>query len=145
MYCHLYLNPEILADGFPLVKQLIGTGGENTRSIHEATGAKIRVRGKGSGHVERCGRQAQVPLMIAITAEHRRPCDFRTAVLMTNELTLRVMRRFEDRCRQRNGRVHLSPLFWMGEASKEAIECLGAALDRVPSAPRRKAGGRMND
>lgn len=139
LYCHFYLNPGILADGFPLVKQLIGTSGKNTKSIHEETGAKIRVRGQGSGHEERGGKEARVPLMIAITGEHRRPCEFRTAVEKIKELTLRVMGRFEDRCRERNGHAHLRPLFWTGEASQEAMECLGNALDGVPPAPTRNA------
>jgi hypothetical protein len=49
---------------------LIGRGGENTKTVNARTGAKVRIRGKGSGHREvRELKEAPVPLMVAITSD----------------------------------------------------------------------------
>ncbi len=78
-WCHLFLtkgHPD-----FHLVPWLIGRFGCNMKEIHEATGAKIRIRGRGSGHreVDHCG-EAPVPLMAAVTCLEEAP--FRLAVKM---------------------------------------------------------------
>lgn len=40
-------------------------------AIYESTGCKVRVRGRGSGHLEQSTQaEAPTPLMLAVTAEH---------------------------------------------------------------------------
>ena len=66
MYSHIQM------DGFDLVPWLIGRRGLNLRKIAEATDSKIRVRGRGSGHLEpEAGKEAPTPLMVAITTNKR--------------------------------------------------------------------------
>lgn len=49
------------------VPEIIGKNGCNVKLISEATNSKIRVRGKGSGHIEIDGHESNVPLMISIS------------------------------------------------------------------------------
>ena len=67
---------------------LIGRGGKHTRNIYDITGAKIRVRGKGSGHKEVDGtKEAPVPLMVAVTSDGTDTSKFARAVkMMTDKL-----------------------------------------------------------
>ena len=50
LWVHIYLNKRV--PDFELVPMLIGRFGCNMRNIHQQTGAKVRVRGLGSGHME---------------------------------------------------------------------------------------------
>merc|ERR1712118_22477 len=66
--------PDIIAEDpkFRAAKVLIGRGGENTRSIADETGAKLRVRGKGSGHLEGPDNiESDDPLMLCISCSDR--------------------------------------------------------------------------
>ncbi len=59
--------------------------------IFNVTGAKVRIRGRGSGHLEVGGKhEAPVPLMVAITADQEAVGNFRRAVMMTLRLSLDV-------------------------------------------------------
>jgi hypothetical protein len=82
LWCHIFItkpHPQ-----FDLVPMLIGRGGCNMRDIYNATDAKIRVRGRGSGHLEVEGvKEAPVPLMVAVTADGIKPKLFQLAVEMT--------------------------------------------------------------
>ncbi len=69
------INPE-LATLPDIAKQIIGPLGTNIRPIHEATGAKIRLRGIGSGHLEGPRRsECPLPLHICISATSRDASD----------------------------------------------------------------------
>jgi len=82
LWCHIFLNKR--HESFDLVPVLIGRRGENLRQIHQLTGAKIRVRGRGSGYMEVDGiREAPVPLMIAVTSDGTDAEKFELAVELT--------------------------------------------------------------
>jgi len=66
-----FIVPLVIAedDKFKAAKYLIGRGGSNMKHIAEETGAKLRVRGRGSGHLEGpCMQEASDPLMLCISA-----------------------------------------------------------------------------
>merc|ERR1711963_163907 len=75
--------------GFQLVKRIIGPYGRNTKSIANASGAKIRVRGRGSRHAEQhtC-EEADVALMVAVSCADRK--GFEVATQMTSELLYQI-------------------------------------------------------
>jgi hypothetical protein len=132
LYCHIFLDPAMLEPGFDLVKKLIGKGGTHTRAIFEATRTKVRVRGRGSEHIETDGREAPVPLMIALAAEHNIPEDFRTAFTMTKKHLFDMSALF-DKFMHRRGQLNESTAehrrFWVGEMSEASKACLGPLLD----------------
>lgn len=80
------------------VRMIIGKGGQNTKDIYFQTGCKIRVRGRGSGHLEQgTSEEAPTPLMLAVTAEPNNKVGFMTAV----ELSLLLLENIEERfCRE---------------------------------------------
>lgn len=87
LWCHVHIDPVCLQLDNSFNKKVIGRGGENTRRINDLTGAKVRLRGRGSGHWEdavRKGgkgwREAPVPLMIAVTSDDCDPGAFCLAV-----------------------------------------------------------------
>jgi hypothetical protein len=90
----------MLHHGFALVPIVIGRGGENTRRIAEATGSKIRIRGRGSGHKEANGKEAPTPLMLAVTAEADNIEGFQDAVVQSINLLRGVERRYRAHCRE---------------------------------------------
>jgi hypothetical protein len=101
LWCHLFLNKR--HPDFDLVPMLIGRSGCNMREIYQATNAKIRVRGRGSGHLEVDGsKEAPVPLMVAVTSEGGYQVHFRTAVEMTISKLKEVQQLFVQFCQQRN-------------------------------------------
>jgi hypothetical protein len=87
--CRFIVPNEIASDGpFKAAKVLIGRGGQNMRQIAEATSAKIRVRGKGSGHLEGPNNaESTDPLMCCISCPDTRGYE---------EAKLRVTRIFEQ-------------------------------------------------
>jgi len=133
LWCHVFVDARMLKPGFDLVKKLIGKSGCNTRGIFETTRTKVRVRGKGSGHMEdRSGHEAPVPLMVALAAEKGCEEGFCKAFVMTKELLQDVSKRFEAFLRRQGADVPTRPLFSLSETSKESLACLSvAALDGV--------------
>lgn len=91
----------MLQPGFELAKKIIGHGGAHTRKIFDATGAKIRLRGKGSGHLEGT-HEAPVPIMLAVTTEKHEVEQFRSAVTMSAELLAGVEAKYRS-FRERRG------------------------------------------
>lgn len=98
LICSIHLH--MLHDGFALVPIIIGRGGENTRRIAKATGSKIRVRGRGSGHKEANGREAPTPLMLAVTAEADNIEGFQDAVVQSIDLLRGVEMRYRAHCKE---------------------------------------------
>eukprot|EP00971_Amphidinium_carterae_P300157 5963868-Amphidinium_carterae.1 len=97
LWCHFYLNEGMLEDDFHMAKKIIGKGGEHTRRIYCDTDAKVRLRGKGSGHQERdSGAEAQVPLMLAVTASPKSPPKFAQAVHMAIDLLRSVETKYQQ-------------------------------------------------
>jgi len=100
---------------------LIGRGGKNMRKIYTATNAKIRVRGRGSGHLEVDGKkEAPVPLMVAVTANKADADGFKLAVEMTLANLKDVGESFEQFCHQRGLEPPKEPVYSIGELSKGA-------------------------
>ncbi|CAK0816169.1 unnamed protein product [Prorocentrum cordatum] len=142
LWCYIFLHkrhPE-----FDIVPMLIGRGGRNMREINTATNAKIRVRGKGSGHLEADGRgEAPVPLMVAVTANHADAEGFKQAI----QMTLARLREVSDKYRLFCQNKGLPPpssqetVFSIGEVSKEAKAMLaGMPIDGEPMLGDRCAG-----
>lgn len=96
-WCCFYLR--IPVGTFDLVPIIIGWKGCNTRRIAEATQAKVRVRGKGSGHLESTtGKEAPTPLMMVVATEANNDDGFFQAVKMTIELLRYVEERYFAYC-----------------------------------------------
>lgn len=89
LWCHLHISPEFFRAGHNISKMIIGQGGKNTGAIFERTGASIRVRGRGSGHFEKHGKEAPAPLMVAVTGRPNDPANFVFAVRMCIDLVER--------------------------------------------------------
>jgi len=121
LWCHIYLDMEMLQwKDFDLIPKLIGCGGRNTRYVWEKTGTKVRIRGRGSGHLEpTTQREANAHLMVAVAADHGRADDFLTAVLMVKNLLGEVENKFNEHCQRKGGRRCQKQMhhrrFWMGE------------------------------
>ena len=84
--------------------------------FHAVTGTKLRLRGRGSGHIEvdRC-REAPVPLMLALTANQDVATGFMAAVEMVVELLSTVSLWYEVHCCKENLPAPSSRLFSFSE------------------------------
>jgi hypothetical protein len=140
LWCHIYLAKRH-AD-FDLVPSLIGRTGCHMLAIHFATKVKMRVRGRGSGHLEMNGtKEAPVPLMLAVTSEGVHTLNFKTAVHMAIDKLNEVQVKFNQFCHHRNLRSAKMGSIWrFGEMSKEAEHTLedilleqGWASEDMPS------------
>ena len=97
LWCQLYLNQR--HEQFEMGKALIGNRGANTRSIHERTGANIRLRGRGSGYKEADGKaEAPVPLMIVVISDGTEASDFTLAVRLVLQKLEQINGWFFDFC-----------------------------------------------
>ena len=100
---------------------LIGHGGQCARGIAYSTGSKIRIRGRGSGHLEVDGKkEAPVPLMIAISVPKSSAGGLRSAVEQTIELLLTTAQSFVFFCQARglSSKLYHMPLVVFGKVSK---------------------------
>lgn len=127
---HIHLH--MRSPGFDLVPMLIGKGGQNMRKIAEATGAKLRVRGRGSGHLEVQGkREAPTPLMLAVTTEKNEGLPSFKAALEKSFVELRIVeKRYKLHC-EKEGTPHEGPCFSVGYMTDGIQELLGDALQNV--------------
>lgn len=123
LWCHLFLDPVMLSPGFEMAKKIIGARGGNTKSIHEATGAKVRLRGRGTGHLEIKSGEEAPNLMLAITSPEGEQESFAMAVKLGVQLLRSVAQRFEAFCRH-NKMDCPARLYWIGELSLAGLECL---------------------
>ncbi|CAE7600613.1 Dnah7 [Symbiodinium natans] len=109
----------ILAMGREYVPTIIGRGGANTKSIHEETGCKVRVRGRGSGHLEQqSNEEAPTNLMLAVTAEPGNKEGFIQAVAKSLLLLWNVDERYQQDCR-RCGVRPSSPSFYISVENED--------------------------
>ena len=128
LWVHVYLHKP--HDDFDLIPILLGTGGHHTRRIYEETHAKVRVRGRGSGHLEIDGKEeAPVPLMVAVTANGMKQKAFKVAVEMLVKRLDEVSEEFNEFCRQRRLPA-LEPLYSFGEIPQIAKRVLKAIKDK---------------
>lgn len=132
LWCHFHLHASFLEKGFDGIKKIIGHGGCNTSCIFEVTGAKIRVRGRGSGHMEQRGREAPVPLMLAVTADRGQEANFAQAVEMCCQLLRSVAEKWLAFCARRGSLKPAQPPYWLGGVSDDGLACLDkSVLDRL--------------
>lgn len=130
LWCHIYLHMQV--KGFELVPMMIGRGGCNMRKIFEATGAKIRIRGRGSGHFEIDGkREAPTPLMVAVTTDKLDHGSFKAAIEMTLVELRAVEQRFLTFCEKQNY-THEGPCFSIGVMPQGVENVLGDVFEGVP-------------
>jgi len=126
-WCHFHLGEAMIAKrSFEHNKKIIGRAGCNMKAIFDATGAKVRLRGKGSGHLEG-GKEAPVPLMLVVTCTDSGQA-FKTAVRMAIEVLQGVEVQFHATCRA-GDRV---PCFRVAGLSPGAADCLGNLLSTIP-------------
>jgi len=138
IWCHIFLDDSMIWNGFDLNKKLIGHGGSGTRKIFEATDAKVRLRGRGSGHIEAGRYEAPVHLMLAVTSEIGQEDNFLVAMQMAAEHLQQVTLKYREFCKNAGIPSPTKPLFWIGELSEKARACMGTdasslvRLGRVP-------------
>jgi len=120
------------ATGFDLVAGLIGRGGRRVRAIADATNAKVRIRGRGSGHLEVDGvSEAPAPLMVAVTSDHDDAAGFRAAVAMVLQELQTSEQRYKLFCRKHCVRSS-AVCYSVGAASDGAEGVLGDLLVGIP-------------
>jgi len=126
--CHFLVHMEDA--GFGVVSKLIGHHGKNMRKIAQVADAKVRVRGRGSGHIEANGVEADVPMMIALTTARSNEGGFRKAFAMTLDLLRDAAPRYADYC-QKQGVAHLGPYFSIGRMPADHISIFADLLESV--------------
>jgi len=135
-WCHIYLSMQDAR--FEPVPAIIGRSGKNTGTIAEATGTKIRIRGRGSGHLEYNGREVNAPLMMAVTADVGNRAGFEAALIQGIELLKMVERRYQAHCMQTRGSHPEKRGFALGRASADVRSW---AQERVQQGLKDNTGG----
>ena len=131
-WCHIWLHQPRDHPEIRLVPMVIGSKGCNTKEIHNASGCKVRVRGKGSGHLEVEGKkEAPVPLMVAVTADRMDPKGFKTAITMTLARLKIMADKFGEICRTGGLQVPQLPLFSIGEFNEGAQNVIQESLNEA--------------
>lgn len=143
LWAHIFLYKR--HDDFDLVPMLIGKNGHNMRNINLATNAKLRIRGRGSGHLEvDTQKEAPVPLMLAITAEDTNEDNFLKATEMAITKLNELAKLYKNFCRQRNlpAPTVKEQLFCIGEISRSAETLLKDLVELYahPGGPRVSRG-----
>ncbi|KAJ2752999.1 hypothetical protein H4S06_003826, partial [Coemansia sp. BCRC 34490] len=86
---HDKLYIEVVSErGFNVRAKLIGTSGENMKFIQNTTGARVQVRGRGSGHSDHApGPDAFEPMHLFITAQNedslKQACEYGSSLVDT--------------------------------------------------------------
>mmetsp|Transcript_66060 Transcript_66060/g.137977 ORF Transcript_66060/g.137977 Transcript_66060/m.137977 type:complete len:408 (+) Transcript_66060:118-1341(+) len=92
------------ARDFQLVPRLIGANGRNMKGIVDTYGAKIRIRGRGSGYYETKGprgmREADIPLQMVYRAEDK--ANFEAGLAALTEQLEAMGQRFARFCESRD-------------------------------------------
>lgn len=132
LWVHIFLH--LKEPDFDLVPMLIGRGGQNMKEINKATGAKLRIRGKGSGHMEVGNKEAPVPLMLAVTTNKGDRAKFKMAVDMTVAKLVLICQHYKIFC-YRKGLVvppSQNSLFSFGEISRGSEDLLREHIQNFP-------------
>ena len=123
------------------------------RRVNASTGAKLRFRGRGSGHFEVVGpignvdREAPVNLMLAVSVDKLQPQNFLTAVQECIQLLDGLTERYHYNCRVRG--IQPQPvLYRLDEMSPLAVDVLADVTAdqerRVPAPPPRRVPPRFS-
>ena len=138
-WVHIFLHKG--HEEFELVPMAIGRGGQNMKKINQATGAKARIRGRGSGHleVEKNGikTEARVPLMLAITTDKKTSQNIVEAVGLAVDLLKEMDTHYVQFCIQRGLPPPLvdEHCFSFGDMSPAAEELLQEYVAQYPRPP----------
>ena len=124
LWCHLYLNRRHM--DFPLPKLIIRGPGMNVRGIAESTDTKIRIRGRGSDHQEKDGKEANIPLMLVVTSDASNWKGFLEGVGMMTRKLEAIVPKFAMFCREK-GLGDNKPLWAFGDMSIEAEQLLSTS------------------
>lgn len=92
-WCCFHLHEAYLQ--YKVVPCIIGKGGYNTRAIFQKTGAKVRVRGRGSGHLE-SGTNTEAPTGPMLTVSSPMESSFNEAIQQTAELLLSTQKKMQQ-------------------------------------------------
>ena len=123
---------------FHPVRMMIGKGGDNTRRIALQTGAKVRIRGRGSGHIEPAtGEEAPTPLMMVVSSDFDNTDGYFAALDMSLELLQEVESAYKDHCAAAGVRA-ISPAFVIGSTCEFTMSQLDRAScpASMPSGPQ---------
>lgn len=115
-----------------LIPMIIGTKGAHTVPIAAQTGAKLRIRGIGSGHIEENGMEARVPLMLSITHDRSETAAFVEAVNRALIVLKMCQVNLEQWCKRTN-RTAPHRFFYLGEASMTSHKALGDIMHLYPN------------
>lgn len=136
-WVHIFLHKRH-AD-FDLVPMLIGRGGRNMTDIFTATNAKLRIRGRGSGHLEvemvnGQKREAPVPLMVAVTADKSDAVGICRAVDMIIARLLEIQEHWRAFCEQRRvpSPAPDEPIFSFGEVGVPTLKLVQHLVNKYP-------------
>jgi len=129
LWCHVHLQH--LPDDFCFVQKLIGKRGVHTSQVFEDTGAKVRVRGEGSGHLEaESGREARAALMVTISADADDEDGFLRAVTAVIERLAELHVDYGDYCMKKTSAPRHEHIWRIREADARSQRVL---LDRFPA------------
>merc|ERR1712050_605775 len=86
---------------FKVTRKILGAHGKHVKSIVEASGAKLRLRGKGSGFLEEPEHvESSDPLMLCVSAQDEE--SYLTAKSHVSELLEDVYRQYRAFCKMEN-------------------------------------------
>lgn len=129
-------------DDFRVARRIIGANGNKMKEIVAKSGgdAKLRLRGKGSGYVERdSNHESPEPLQLCIS------CPTHEGYIMarrcTEELLIRVYGEYDSWCADK-GRPHRSPGIHMTERHHESAGGQQQSRQESPGTNRGRGGGR---
>lgn len=100
--------PADVQGGFRVARRLFGAGGVNMKRIASESGAKLRLRGQGSGFLEGPERkELDEPLVLSVSVEDR--TGYRKAIELITELLEDVYCMYREHCmRQRLSQSQVS-------------------------------------
>eukprot|EP01055_Gregarina_sp_Pseudo9_P002258 Gregarina_sp_Pseudo_9__2257@NODE_258_length_3392_cov_8_881002_g241_i0_p1_GENE_NODE_258_length_3392_cov_8_881002_g241_i0NODE_258_length_3392_cov_8_881002_g241_i0_p1_ORF_typecomplete_len537_score93_72KH_1/PF00013_29/8e05GcnA_N/PF18229_1/0_23_NODE_258_length_3392_cov_8_881002_g241_i013022912 len=126
-------------DGFQVTRRIIGTRGANMKKINASTGAKLRLRGRGSGYLEGSSRQeADDPLHLWMSS-----CDalkYKVARSMTEKLLQDIYSEY-DKWLADNGRpsarlkIKYKELFLPSRVGGDETSLMGGASPAALESP----------
>jgi hypothetical protein len=123
---------------YNLVSVVIGYRGAPLQDIWWATGARIRVRGRGSRYLETCSgsepKEADCRLHAVLTTGEKDPAYFLLAVQMMVAHLQAVNKKYDKYCRDRQliGLLQDQSLFGFGRVSHSAWTVLGSLRAQWP-------------
>ena len=98
--CRFIIGAESMHKDFPVVGRIIGAHGEHMKTIHEGTGAKLRLRGKRSNFKEGPeNKESEEPLHLCVSAGDE--VNYRRASEMVEGLMAGVYQDYTLWCNQR--------------------------------------------